>query len=677
MKEKEDMQGRPQFGHLPPQQSQSDVPPQFLSSLTKQSASPHFQYENNNNDSENQSRDRNPPGSSGSDFPSELPPLVPSPISCRPPPPPVSSSNAGFNGFRTLQEEEINNSISKEVAEEDAAFVGLTEGGSRWPRQETLALLKIRSEMDAAFRDATLKAPLWEQVSRRLAELGHCRSAKKCKEKFENVTKYYKRTKDGRSGRQHGKTYRFFNQLEALYSNTNGNKNGNIITEGSSRTLQIGGVTNAVEEDAQDPVLQRPPAPDLSPISLSSEPSDDYDDDIDDNNNSNNNNSGRSGRKRKRMSVEKMMSFFEKIVEKVMEKQEMMQQRFLEMIEKREQDRMIREEAWKRQEMARLNRESELRSQERALTASRDTAIVAFLQKLTDQPLNLSPRTLPPQQIHQESNNKDEREPFDPNSKRWPKQEVHALIKLRSELEPKFQEAGPKAPLWEQISAEMDRLGYGRSTKRCKEKWENVNKYFRKTKESNKDRPENANTCPYFHQLDVLYSKGVLKYSSGERLVGRIRDHDQQEEELLEHTTCGSSRDDQSPRAVDNENSTTTAATGSVASLFSAEQQHQAPSNPTDNNNIYYNNPLPPVSEGLSGHNCHPDSTSVIMIQEQGGTISGQELQNVGDDEEKRKIQADLDLPYAAAAAAASNGATATDGSFMAMATDPPEFTAD
>jgi len=39
-------------------------------------------------------------------------------------------------------------------------------GGNRWPRQETLALLKIRSDMDAAFRDSSLKGPLWEDVSR-------------------------------------------------------------------------------------------------------------------------------------------------------------------------------------------------------------------------------------------------------------------------------------------------------------------------------------------------------------------------------------------------------------------------------------------------------------------------------------------------------------------------------
>lgn len=39
-------------------------------------------------------------------------------------------------------------------------------GGNRWPRQETLALLKIRSDMDVTFKDASLKGPLWDEVSR-------------------------------------------------------------------------------------------------------------------------------------------------------------------------------------------------------------------------------------------------------------------------------------------------------------------------------------------------------------------------------------------------------------------------------------------------------------------------------------------------------------------------------
>ncbi|MCL7045415.1 hypothetical protein MKW94_025395, partial [Papaver nudicaule] len=298
----------------------------------------------------------------------------------------------------------------------------------------------------------------------------------------------------------------------------------------------------------------------------------------------------------------RMMYFFEGLMKQVMEKQEAMQQRFLETIEKREQDRMIREEAWKRQEMARLTREHEMMAQERAISASRDAAVIAFLQKITGQTIQLpsppviipaapppapvqappppqpqsilppaapAPSPPPPQpkqqkqhQHHQLVRHQPQPPPqkppqsseitithhnqptsaehastdhviiavpeqqhppalemgssggFDSASSRWPKTEVLALIKLRSGLESRYQEAGPKGPLWEEISAGMGRMGYSRSAKRCKEKWENINKYFKKVKESNKKRPEDAKTCPYFHQLDALYRKKVHGGSS-------------------------------------------------------------------------------------------------------------------------------------------------------------------
>jgi hypothetical protein len=118
--------------------------------------------------------------------------------------------------------------------------------------------------------------------------------------------------------------------------------------------------------------------------------------------------------------------------------------------------------------------------------------------------------------IHEDQEQADQKDgsgsSLDP--KRWPKPEVNDLIRLRSSMETRFQEAGPKGPLWEEISGDMSRLGYNRNAKRCKEKWENINKYFRKTKESNKKRPENAKTCPYFHQLDTLYRQGVLSTPS-------------------------------------------------------------------------------------------------------------------------------------------------------------------
>ncbi|KAI4389733.1 hypothetical protein MLD38_001929 [Melastoma candidum] len=49
---------------------------------------------------------------------------------------------------------------------EDQAGWGQTTSRRRWPREETLALIRVRSEMDVAFRDSSAKGPLWEDVSR-------------------------------------------------------------------------------------------------------------------------------------------------------------------------------------------------------------------------------------------------------------------------------------------------------------------------------------------------------------------------------------------------------------------------------------------------------------------------------------------------------------------------------
>ncbi|XP_059442298.1 trihelix transcription factor GTL1 isoform X2 [Corylus avellana] len=529
-----------------------------------------------------------------------------SPISSRPP----ASAAVNLDELMPLQ----GGTADEDALAAAAGEGGAIGGGNRWPRQETLALLRIRSEMDAVFCDATLKGPLWEDVSRKLAELGYKRSAKKCKEKFENVHKYYKRTKEGRAGRQDGKSYKFFSELEALHSSaasssaTGNNASASFLAPPVTTTtinpvispvstgIGIGGfISNAMPissirvPHAPPGVGMFPPDPSAAVIapsaaaaaaappptgisfssnsSSSSPGSDDEEESLE----GEPSNVG-SSRKRKRGSsragsgsgTRRMMEFFENLMKQVMYKQEVMQQRFLEVIEKRDQDRMIREEAWKRQEMARLAREHELMAQDRAISASRDAAIVAFLQKITGQTVQLptpttvtnipaappptvpaAPTPTPPpppppsQQHHHYQQRVHQRSPqnaqvvmaipeqqvppqdtsggggmFEATSSRWPKAEVLALISLRSGLEPRYQEAGPKGPLWEEISSGMLRIGYKRSAKRCKEKWENINKYYKKVKESNKKRPEDAKTCPYFHQLDALYRKKILGASS-------------------------------------------------------------------------------------------------------------------------------------------------------------------
>ncbi|KAL2601803.1 hypothetical protein AAZV13_10G187600 [Glycine max] len=491
-------------------------------------------------------------------------------------------------------------------------------GGNRWPRQETLALLRIRSDMDVAFRDASVKGPLWEEVSRKMAELGYHRSSKKCKEKFENVYKYHKRTKEGRSGKQDGKTYRFFDQLQALENHSPTPHSPNPSPKppqsapsrvvASSVSLPIATTTtvslpiptpttvpmqpilsnNAILTSSvpnitvpsttplpitiPQPILTSPSInltipsypptnptnfpPPPNPTLPSSFPTDTFSNSSSSSTSSEETLEGRRKRKRK------WKDFFERLMKEVIEKQEELQKKFLEAIEKREDDRIAREEAWRVQEMKRINREREILAQERSIAAAKDAAVMSFLQKIAEQQnlgqvstnINLvqqpQPQLQPQPPLQQQvtqpsiaaaqppvqqpppvvvtqpvvlpvvsqvtnmeivkadnnSNNNNNGENFlAPSSSRWPKVEVQALIKLRTSMDEKYQENGPKGPLWEEISASMKKLGYNRNAKRCKEKWENINKYFKKVKESNKRRPEDSKTCPYFHQLDALY----------------------------------------------------------------------------------------------------------------------------------------------------------------------------
>ncbi|XWS15260.1 hypothetical protein CRYUN_Cryun35bG0079900 [Craigia yunnanensis] len=429
-------------------------------------------------------------------------------------------------------------------------------GGNRWPRQETLALLKIHFDMDAVFRESSLKGPLWEEVSRKLAELGYHRSAKKCREKFENVYKYHKRTKDDRTGKAYGKTYRFFDQLEALGNlhslqslsppkpqtptptlaampwTTNPPSASNIHVP--STTINPTNVHQTNATQSINPTIstqavfihsRNPYSNNIQSsfhnissnlFSTSTSSSTASEDDSD---------QGSSKKKRK------WKEFFRRLTKEVIEKQEELQNKFLQTVEKCEQERIAREEAWRIQEMARINRENEILVQQRSTAAAKDVAVIAFLQNISGHQPNtvqVQPQENPqppapplqqqlPQPPTQALNFETSKMTNGGNNvvssspSRWPKAEVQALIKLKTNLDIKYKKNGPKVPLWEEISAAMRKLGYNRNAKRCKEKWENINKYFKKVKESNKRRPEDSKTCPYFHHLDAIYKEKISK----------------------------------------------------------------------------------------------------------------------------------------------------------------------
>uniref|UniRef100_A0A0D3H613 Myb-like domain-containing protein n=1 Tax=Oryza barthii TaxID=65489 RepID=A0A0D3H613_9ORYZ len=220
----------------------------------------------------------------------------------------------------TKQEEEYLSPVAADVLTEDKVLgeTGRWSGSlsKRWPRQETLALLQIRSEMDGSFRDATL----WEEISSKLSDMGYVRSAQMCKEKYEEVQRY-KRSKDGCAGKQ----------------------------DMSDPEVEMG---DEIEEDR----MVKPEVGGGIPFSVGKRKRDD----------------GGSN------------ALLEGFMKQVMERQEEMQRRFLEALEKREAERAAREEAWRGQVMDRLNREHEQLA-----------AIIAILRHTGDGEQHLHPPVVP------------------------------------------------------------------------------------------------------------------------------------------------------------------------------------------------------------------------------------------------------------------------------------------
>lgn len=233
-------------------------------------------------------------------------------------------------------------------------------------------------------------------------EHGYRRSGKKCREKFENLYKYYKKTKEGKAGRQDGKNYRFFRQLDALYS---GHTSSNALTDSSMPEAQdlvnsLGSyhssivslqLTNATSNDHETTPHQSQKISDSLSLSSSS--------DFDTSSSNDNCNIGttglmvenvsadRSARMKKRRGGRswkaKIKKFIDLRMRKLMEKQEAWVEKMMRSLEEKERERMLRKEEWRRQEIARTDKEHRLWAEERAWIEARDAALMEALHKLT------------------------------------------------------------------------------------------------------------------------------------------------------------------------------------------------------------------------------------------------------------------------------------------------------
>ncbi|XP_047338493.1 trihelix transcription factor GTL2-like isoform X2 [Impatiens glandulifera] len=325
------------------------------------------------------------------------------------------------------------------------------ERDDRWTNDEVLELLRIRSNMENWFPDFT-----WNHVSRKLAEIGFKRSPEKCKEKFEEESQHLS------NNVTYTKKYRFFSELEEI---CHVDQNPPFEEE-----------EDPSEENAQQEQDRR---------------------------------NQTKGEKRKRSSkkkkFKKIKQFFEEIVNKMLVQQEELNNKLIQDMLKRDEENIAKEEAWKKQETERINKEIESRAKEHAIAKERQAKIIEFLNKFTSNSQN--PNHHNKLEAASSSSTGPNTEKDIDTSKRWPREEVLALINLRSNHYRDEKQGLARGPLWERISKGMLDLGYNRSAKRCKEKWENINKYYRKTKDANKKRSVDSRTCPYFHQLSTLYNQ--------------------------------------------------------------------------------------------------------------------------------------------------------------------------
>ncbi|KAE8697814.1 fructose-bisphosphate aldolase cytoplasmic isozyme-like [Hibiscus syriacus] len=375
-------------------------------------------------------------------------------------------------------------------------------GTGRWPRQETLTLLEIRSRLDPKFKEANQRGLLWDEVSRTMCEdHGYQRSGKKCREKFENLYKYYKKTKEGKAGRQDGKHYRFFRQLEALYGETSNSISGQE-TQLVANNFLFHATQNCNITQANQDVSHSQKLCDSLSLSNSFEfnPSSSDENGLSTEAGMENGTSSRKKKRGGRCWKAMIKEFIESQMRKLIVRQEAWLENLTKTLEEKEKERVLREEQWRKGEAARIDRENEFWAKERAWIEARDSALMEALQNLTGKQLKgaSSSEVVMANEMENQCENLKDTVKVDG----WQETEISRLIQLRTTLEGCSEEI-----LWEEIAAKMACLGFEKSASMCKEKWDNIGAYLMKTYKKGKE--DTRDHCGYHQNNESLYSETV------------------------------------------------------------------------------------------------------------------------------------------------------------------------
>lgn len=79
-------------------------------------------------------------------------------------------------------------------------------------------------------------------------------------------------------------------------------------------------------------------------------------------------------------------------------------------------------------------------------------------------------------------------------SKNWTRSETLKLIRLRTELEPRFAKGGRKSELWDEIAEALQNDQICRDAQQCRDKWEKLAAGYKGVRDGVRDREDN----PFF-----------------------------------------------------------------------------------------------------------------------------------------------------------------------------------
>ncbi|GLJ46675.1 hypothetical protein SUGI_0983690 [Cryptomeria japonica] len=330
-----------------------------------------------------------------------------------------------------------------------------------WTRQETLRLIRLRSELEPRFARSGRKSELWDEISVGLQGENICRDAQQCRDKWEKLTAGYKEVRDGLKSRHDNP---FFDDLHPLLS-ARAKKENVTVT---------------------DAALQ-PPAVQQNPIVNGN-------DDDDDGERTEEEDDAAAAPSAKRRRCHYLTGAeVDEILENLFVRQQSFFRELLDTMERKEQMR----------EQIRQEKEDRWRAEERAHRCTLNNAMVLLTRKLLQQQQQQqSAAEAPPvtqaaamgMGIGRAGSNPKKR------SKNWKRAEVLRLIKFRGEMEARFVRSSRRAALWEEVAEMLAREGIRRDGKQCREKWDKLVAEYKEVAEGKREQRDS----PYFQELTAI-----------------------------------------------------------------------------------------------------------------------------------------------------------------------------